>query len=352
MRRASSLAVSAASRPWRRAGTSWTAATAPIRRRCHCLALAPLLVLLPIHGAAQPVAKVARVGYLSPTSAMADAVQSEAFRQGLRSLGYVEGQSVLFEARYADGRPERLQELATELVQLKVDVIVAGPTTAIRAAQQATRTIPIVMAFAGDPVGEGFAAGLARPGGNITGHSAAVGEITAKRLQFLQALVPGLSRVTQLTIPEAARAAVTEIEAAGRALGVRVTTTFVKDAGEVDRAFASVRDTRTGGVVVGLALRPYWTQIIQLALRSKLPTVSGPREFVEAGGLMAYGPDYPDLYRRAAIYVDKILKGARPGDLPVEEPTKFQLVINLKTAKALGVTVPPALLARADEVVE
>src|SRR6185503_8053294 len=265
MCRASSPAVSAAPKLWRRgAGTSWTAATAPIRRRCHSLALAPLLVLLPIHGAAQPVAKVARVGYLSPTSATADAVQSDAFRQGLRALGYVEGQSVLLEARYADGRPERLQELATELVRLKVDVIVAGPTTAIRAAQQATRTIPIVMAFAGDPVGEGFAAGLARPGGNITGHSAAVGEITAKRLQFLQALVPGLSRVVQLTTGEVARAVVTETEAAGRALGVRVTTTLVGSPSEVDRAFSSMRDARAGGIVVGLALRPYWTQILQL----------------------------------------------------------------------------------------
>ena len=158
-----------------------------------------LLAALPIHGEAQPLARAARIGYLSPSSAAADAVQSEAFRQGLRALGYVEGQNILLEARYADGRLERLQDLADELVRLKVDVIVAGPTTAIRAAQQATRTIPIVMAFAGDPVGEGFAARLARPGGNITGHSAAVGEITAKRLQFLQAMVPGLSRVAQLT---------------------------------------------------------------------------------------------------------------------------------------------------------
>jgi putative ABC transport system substrate-binding protein len=326
--------------------------TAPAGARSCLLALVVLLTALPIHGQAQFVAKAARIGYLSPSSAAEDAVQSEAFRQGLRALGYVEGQSILLEARYADGRLERLQDMADELVRLKVDVIVAGPTTAIRAVQQATRTIPIVMAFAGDPVGEGFAARLARPGGNITGHSAAVGEITAKRLQFLQAVVPGLSRVTQLTTPEAARAAVTEIEAAGRKLGVRVTTTFVKSAGEVDRAFAALRDAHTGGIVVGLALRPYWSQIVQLALRSKLPTVSGPREFVEAGGLMAYGPDYPDLYRRAATYVDKILKGARPGDLPVEEPTKFQLVINLKMAKALGVTIPPALLARADEVIE
>jgi putative ABC transport system substrate-binding protein len=271
------------------------------------LALAALLVALPSVGEAQNPAKVARVGYLSPSSPAADAVQSEAFRQGLRALGYVEGQNLLLEARYSDGHAVRLPELAAELVRLKVDVIVAGPTTAVRAVQQATRTIPIVMAFAGDPVGEGFAAGLARPGGNITGHSAAVGEITTKRVQFLKAVVPSLSRVVQLTTGEVARAVVTETEAAGRALGVRVTTTLVGSPSEVDRAFSSMRDARAGGIVVGLALRPYWTQVLQLALQSRLPTVSGPREFVEAGGLMAYGPSFVDLFRRAPTFVDKIL---------------------------------------------
>jgi putative ABC transport system substrate-binding protein len=171
-------------------------------------------------------------------------------------------------------------------------------------------------------------------------------------MQYLKEAVPGLSRVAHLTTREVARAAVTETEAAGRTLGMLVTTTLVGNPGEVDRAFISMRDTRAGAVVVALALRPYWSQILQQALRSKLPTVSGGREFVEAGGLLAYGPDYPDLYRRAATYVDKILKGAKPGDIPIEQPTKFQLVINLKTAKALGVTIPPALLARADEVIE
>ncbi len=319
---------------------------------CLVLALALLLVALPLAGEAQHTAKDARIGYLSAAPAAADALHKRAFSQGLRALGYVEGQNVLIEARYADDRPERLPDLAAELVRLKVDVIVAAPTAAVRAVQRATRTIPIVMAFTGDPVGEGFAVGLARPGGNITGHSGAVAEITAKRMEFLKAIVPHLSHVAHLASREGARAAVTETEVAGRTLGVRVTTTVVSNSNEVERAFSSMRDARVGGIVVALAVRPYWKQILHLARQSRLPTVSGPREFVEAGGLMAYGPDYPDLYRRAATYVDKILKGANPADLPIEQPTNFLLGINLKTAKALGLTIPPALLLQADRVVE
>ncbi len=306
----------------------------------------------PLGGEAQQAAKAARIGYLSPTSAAADALYSEAFRQGLRALGYVEGQNIFIEARYADGRSERLSDFAAELVRLKVDVIVAAPTTAIRAVQRATRTIPIVMAFAGDPVGEGFAVGLARPGGNITGHSSAGSEIAAKRVEFFKAIVPQLSRVAQLTTPGVATAAVTETEAAGQTLGVRVITTVVSNSNEVEHAFSSMRDARVGGIVVALTLRPYWKQILHLARQSRLPAVAAAREFAEAGGLMAYGPDYPDLYRRAATYVDKILKGAKPADLPVEQPTKFELVINMKTAKALGLTIPQTILLRADQVIE
>jgi putative ABC transport system substrate-binding protein len=328
----------------------------PIRQRrtvlCLVLALALLLVALPRAGEGQDTPKAARIGYLSPGSAAADALHREAFRQGLRALGYVEGQNVFIEARYADGRSERLPDLAAELVRLKVDVIVAAPTTAVRAVQRSTRSIPIVMAYAGDPVGEGFAVGLARPGGNITGHSAAVAEITAKRVEFLKAVIPSLSHVAQLTTRDVARAAVTETEAAGRTLGVRVITTVVSNSDEVERAFFSMRDARVGGIVVAVALQPYWKQILHLARQRRLPTVSGPREFVEAGGLLAYGPDYPDFYRRAAIYVDKILKGANPADVPIEQPTKFELVINLKTAKALRLTVPASLLARADKVID
>jgi len=262
------------------------------------------------------------------------------------------GRTSSLRPRYADGRSERLSDLAAELVRLKVDVIVAAPTTAVRAVQRAMRIIPIVMAFAGDPVGEALAVGLARPGGNITGHSGAVSEIAAKRVELFKAIVPQLSHAAQLTAPGVGRAAWTETEAAGRTLGVRVITTVVSNSNEVEHAFSSMRDARVGGIVVALTLRPYWKQILHLARQSRLPAVAAAREFVEAGGLMAYGPDYPDLYRRAATYVDKILKGAKPGDLPIEQPTRFELIINLKTAKALGLTIPPSLLLRADQVIE
>ena len=313
--------------------------------------LAVNLVLAPLAGEAQS-AKVARIGYLSSLSAEADSTQREAFRQGLRALGYVEGQNAVIEARYADGRFEKLPGLAADLVRLKVDVIVAAPTPAVRAAQQATQTIPIVMAFSGDAVGEGFAAGLARPGGNITGHSAALAEISAKRVEFLKAIVPKLSHVSLLTTPGAVRAVVTGTEVAGRTLGVQVITTLVRNSSEVDYAFSTMHSAHVGGVIVTLQLQHHWKQILDLALKSRLPTVSGSREFVEAGGLMAYGPNLADLFRRAATYVDKILKGAKPADLPVEQPTKFELVINLKTAKALGLTIPQSLLLRADQVIE
>jgi putative tryptophan/tyrosine transport system substrate-binding protein len=303
-------------------------------------------------GWAEQGGKVYRIGFLASTSVAGYADQMKAFREGLRDLGYVEGQNLVIEARHAEGRSERLADLAAELVHLKLDVIVAAPTTAVRAVQRATRTIPIVMAFSGDPVGEGFAVRLARPGGNITGHSAAVAEITAKRLEFLKAIVPKLSHVAQLTTRDVARAAVTETEAAGRTLGVRVMTILVSDANGVEQAFSSMRDPRVGGIVVALAIRPYWDQILRLARQSRLPTISGPREFVQAGGLVAYGPDYTDLYRRAASYVHRILKGANPADLPIEQPTKFEFLINMTTAKALGLTIPPSLLARADQVIE
>ena len=314
------------------------------------LALAVLLVT-PRAAGAQP-AKVARIGYLSPLSASADSTHSEAFRQGLRDLGYVEGRNAVIEARYADGKFARLPDLAAEIVRLKVDVIVAAPTPAIRAAQQATRTIPIVMAFSGDPVGEGFVAGLARPGGNITGLSATVAEMAAKRVEFLKAIVPKMSRVAFLSNAATVRQAVSGTEAAGQTLGVQVSTVLVRNPSELDDAFSTLKNAHVGGLIVDLTLQEHSRQIVDLALKSRLPTVSGPREFVEAGGLMAYGPHFSDLFRRAATYVDKILKGAKPADLPVEQPTKFELVINLRTAKALGLTIPQSLLVRADEVIQ
>jgi putative tryptophan/tyrosine transport system substrate-binding protein len=304
----------------------------------------------PFAAGAQP-GKIARIGYLSPLSAVADSLNREAFLKGLRDLGYVDGHNAVIEARYADGSSETLRSLAAEIVRLKVDVIVAGPTPAVRAVQQATRTIPIV-AFSGDPVGESFIAALARPGGNITGLSSTGAEIAAKRVEFLKAIVPKLSHVAHLEAPDAARRMVAETEAAGRTLGVRVINLFVRNPRDLNSAFSTVRSERVGGLIVALAVKPYWPQIIDFALKNRLPTVSGPREFVEAGGLMASGPDYSDLFRRAATYVDKILKGAKPADLPVEQPTKFELVINLKTARAVDLRIPPSVLGRADQVIE
>src|SRR2546425_2577621 len=305
---------------------------------------------MPLAAGAQPAGKVWRIGYLSPLAASADSIHRQAFSQGLRELGYVEGQNVTIESRYADGKFDRLLDLAAELVRLKVDLIVAAPTPAVRAVQQATRTIPIVMAFSGDPVGEGFVAGLAHPGGNITGHSATVAEMAAKRVEILKTVVPKMSRVAFLSNAATVRQAVSGTEAAGQTLGVQVSTVLVRNPSELDDAFSTLKNARVGGLIVDLTLQEHSRQIVDLALKSRLPTVSGPREFVEAGGLMAYGPHFSDLFRRAAPLVDKILKGAQPADHPVGQPTKFELVINLRTAKALGLTIPQSLLVRADEV--
>ena len=305
----------------------------------------------PCAAAAQPAPRTYRIGYLSHLSAATDAPNREAFVQGLAALGYVEGRNVAIEARYGEGRFERLPALATELVGLRVDVIVTALTPAVRAAQQATRTIPIVMAFSGDPVGEAMVTSLARPGGNITGLSATVAEMAAKRVEYLKAIVPRLTRVTHLNQQGTARVVVAETEAAGRALSLQVSTVFVRDAGEVDRALTAMRDGQGGGMIVNLTLREHWRQIVDLALRYRLPTAGGAREFVEMGGLMAYGPNYVAFFRRAATYVDRILSGARPADLPVEQPTTYTLIVNLKTAQALGLPIPPELLARVDEVI-
>ena len=280
-----------------------------------------------------------------------DAVNREAFQQGLRALGYVEGQNTLIEARYADGNLERLSELAVDIVRLKVDVIVAATTQAVRAVQQATPTIPVVMAFAGDPAGDGLVASLARPGGNTTGLSAAVTEIAAKRVEFLHAVVPKASHFVLLATPAASNSMVSASESAGEGLGTRVTTLRVRDASDVTRALSGAPNERIDGLIVDLAIRKNVAQILELASKRRLPTVSGPREFAVDGGLLAYGANYPDLFRRAASYVDRILKGAKPADLPVEQPTKFELVVNLRTARALGLTIPPSLLTRADELI-
>jgi putative ABC transport system substrate-binding protein len=310
-----------------------------------------VLLATPRVGEAQSSARPARIAYLSPLSASAGARHETAFRQGLRELGYVEGQNVVLDVRYAGGRFERLPELAAELIRLKPDVIVAAPTPAVRAVQAATRTIPVVMAFSGDPVGEQFAASLAHPGGNITGLSATVAEMAGKRVELLKTLVPELSRFAFIANASTVRQAVVGTESAGRTLGVQVTTLLIRSRGDLDQALTSVKNAPPNALVIDLTVREHWPQILDLALKSRLPTVSGPREFVDAGGLMAYGPDFPDLFGRAT-YVDRILKGAKPADLPIEQPTKFEFVINRRTAKSLGVTIPPSLLVQADQIID
>ena len=307
------------------------------------------ILAAPLATRAQQPAKSVQIGILS---AFSPSPREQAFRQQLHDLGYIEGQNMAIESRYAEGRFARLPDLAAELVRLHVQVIVASPTEAIHAARRATTTIPIVMATGGDPVELGLVASLAHPGGNITGLTSVATTLTAKRLEFLKAIAPATSLVWFLVNRSTPKQFVTEMEAAGRVLGTQISPVVVESTGDVDRAFSAMLKARVGGLVVDLAVGEYYRQITDLALRHRLPAISGPREFAEAGGLMAYGPDYLDLYRQAAVYVDKILKGAKPGELPVEQPTKFELVINLRTAKALGLTIPQSVLIRADQTIE
>jgi putative ABC transport system substrate-binding protein len=321
-------------------------------RRAFIVATVGGLLAAPLAVEAQQPGKVYRIGYLSLLSASADAANVDAFRQGLHDHGYVNGQNALIEARYAEGASERLPAFAAELVRLKVDVVVASTTVAVRAAHQASSTIPIVMAFTADPVGEKLVASLARPGGNITGLSATVVEMAVKRLELLKVIAPQITRAAFLVNPATAKAVLGGGEAAGRALGVPVNTLLVRDAKGLDQAFATLKKAPVGGLIVDLTLQDHWKRILDFALQNRLPTLSGPQAFIEAGGLAAYGPHFPDLFRRSASYVDRILKGAKPAELPVEQATRFELGINLKTAKALGLTIPPSLLQRADQVIE
>jgi putative ABC transport system substrate-binding protein len=304
----------------------------------------------------QSAGKIARIGGLdlgSPPAAVE--LQRLPFRQALRELGWVEGQNLAFESRWAEGDLDRLRELAAELVRLKVDLIAANGSNAIRAAQQATRTIPIVMLGTTDPVGSGFIVSLARPGGNITGVSTLQADLNVKRLELLQEAVPGLSRVAVLgdTSSTVTRAMVSEKERAERALGVQLHILEVTDPSTLDAAFAAITQARADVLMVlpSLRLGAYATRIVDLVARSQLPAIYPARGYVEAGGLMLYAGNQAEMFRRAATYVDKILKGAKPGDLPVEQSMKFEFVINLKTAQALGLIIPPALLFQATEVI-
>jgi putative ABC transport system substrate-binding protein len=307
---------------------------------------------------AQTAGKVARIGYLSTNLAGSPHVV-EAFLQGLGDLGYVEGRNVAIEYRDAEGKLERLPVLAAELVALKVDVIVAPGTPAALAAKQATRTLPIVFPVAVDPVQSGLVTSLARPGGNVTGLSAVAAELVGKCLEQLKQAVPGVSRVAVLWQPGAfgertERDMLKGAAVAARALGVRLQVVEARGPADFDRAFSDTTRARAGALTVlpSTMLLGERRRLVDLATRNRLPAVYPQREFVDAGGLMAYGPNVADLFRRAATHVDKILKGAKPGDLPIEQPTKYLLVINLKTAKALGLTIPPSLLQRADQVIE
>jgi len=315
-------------------------------------------LLAPFAAQAQQAAKIARIGYLSPNLA-ASPHNHEAFRRGLRDLGYVEGRNVVIEYRDAEAKLERLPALAAELVALKVDVIVAPNTPAALSAKRATKTIPIVFAVAGDPVGSGLVTSLARPGGNVTGLSNLALDLVGKCLELLTQAVPGVSRIAVLWHPgvfpeRTERDMVKAAEVAARALAVRPQFVEARGPAEFDRAFSDMTGARAGALTV-FPSNMFITErrrLADLAAKKRLPAVYPWRDFVDAGGLMAYGPNYDDLFRRAATYVDKILKGAKPADLPVEQATKFELVINLKTAKALGLTLPQSLLGRADEVMQ
>jgi putative ABC transport system substrate-binding protein len=280
----------------------------------------------------------------------------EAFRQGLRDLGYVEGRNLVIEYRWAGGKPERMRELAEELVRLKVDVIMAPSSIYTGAAKRATSTIPVIFMSHADPLGSGHVASLARPGGNITGLSIMMTETNVKGLELFKETVPGLSRVAVIWDPATPShgPGLRAIEAAGPSLGLRIHPVAVRSATEYDGAFSAIVRERAEGILV--LSTPLFIagakRLAELALTHKLPSLFGPKHHVEAGGLMSYSPDRPDLYRRGATYVDRILKGAKPADLPVEQPTKFELVINLRTARVLGLTIPQSILFRADQVIQ
>lgn len=326
------------------------------RRRKLIIALGAATFAFPLTPHAQ--AKVWRVGFLSPRNrpASLDTDNFGAFMSAMRELGYVEGKNLVMEWRFGDNKAELLPGLAAELVQLKVDVIVTNGVQTIRAAQKATATIPIVMSNAPDPVGNGFVKSLAHPGGNLTGTSNLNVEISPKRLEMLLGMVPKLSRVAVLIHPEnySHTTRVKSIEAAARKIGVTILPVQARNPQEIDNAFARMAKEKAGALIVepDSHFNQQVNQIVGLTVKYRLPAIAGTREFVEAGGLMGYGSNLAEIFRRSAIYVDKILKGANPANLPVEQPTKFELVINGKTAKTLGLKIPNTLLVTADKVID
>jgi putative ABC transport system substrate-binding protein len=327
-----------------------------IDRRVFVTALGMSLVAVPGRVLAQQVPTVPRVGYLFSVSPSAGRQLWEACRQGLRDLGYAEGRNIVLEPRWAEGHHERLPKLAADLVRLKVDVIVSAATPASRAAKAATSSVPIVFVAVAEPMKAGLVASLARPGGNVTGVSLLTPELSGKRLQLLADVLPGVRRVTGLSNPDNLSHVVflEETRGAAQAMGIEVQLLEARRLDEIEQALGPRAGKAATALIVfdDPVIWSHRKRIVALAAERRLAVMYGYRDFVDDGGLMSYGPDRVDVYRRTATYVDKILKGARPGDLPVEQPTKFELVVNLKTAKAHGLTMPPALLQRADHVIE
>jgi putative ABC transport system substrate-binding protein len=323
-----------------------------MKRKITALALSTLLFALGFPAAAQPPAKVFRIGYLSLRNAIEPS--EEAFLKGLRDLSYIDGQNVLIEWRFAKGKAERLGDFAADLVRLKVDVIVAPGVQAVRAAKQSTTTIPIIFPTAGDAVASGLVASLARPGGNITGLTILSTELSGKRLELLKEAFPRLSRVAVLLDPRQPPLSFKETQTTGQSLRLKLQILEVRDTADVESVFSAMSRERADALITlpHPVLQVHQRRIVELAAKSRVPAMYQAAEWVERGGLMSYGPDHLDNYRRAAIYVDKILKGAEPADLPVEQPMKFEFVINLKTAKQIGVTIPPNVLTRADKVIK
>jgi putative ABC transport system substrate-binding protein len=315
------------------------------------------MLVLPTALGAQPQGKVVRIGLLDfgASNPSSDA-RWKALRERLRELGYVEGKNVVFEPRWGNGQVDRLASLAAELTKIKVDLIVTATGEASLAARQATSSIPIVTATGVDPVMLGLAASLGRPGGNVTGVTSLNSDLAGKRLELLKQLIPRASRIAILSDPDnrSSTFSVRAVESAGKSLGIVVQSVDARDQKEFDAAFQAMKRGRADAVILGVNT-PFMAdrrRLAELAVSHRLPMMTPAKEYAEAGGLVSYGTDYPDLFRRAAAYVDKVLKGAKPADLPIEQPTKFELVINLKTAKALGLTVPQSVLGRADEVIQ
>jgi putative ABC transport system substrate-binding protein len=325
------------------------------RRRDFITLVGGITAAWPLTARAQQPAKLPTIGFLGAATASARSQWVAAFVQRLRELGWIEGRTVAIEYRWAEGRSERFAEIAAEFVRLKVDVIVTYATPPAIAAKKATAVIPIVSAVMGDPVGADLVASLARPGGNVTGLSNQSADLAAKRLEILREVVPGLRRLAVLANVSnpVSGVEIGELQAAAKALGLDVVTLEIRRAEDIAPAFETLKERAQALYVAGDPLMiTNRVRINTLALGPRLPTTYNQREFVEAGGLMSYGPNFPDLFRRAGDYVDKILRGTKPADIPVEQPTKFDLVINLTTAKALGLDVPPTLIGRADELIE